>query len=42
MAGRSDTNEQVLQGTLDRLMGDELASWKRFVGAVDLVLSATT
>jgi PadR family transcriptional regulator len=25
-----------------RAMSDELASWKRFVGAVDLVLSATT
>lgn len=24
-----------------RAMGDELASWKRFVGAMDLVLSAT-
>ena len=25
-----------------RVMGDELASWKRFVGAMDLVLSATS
>jgi hypothetical protein len=38
---RQGPAEQVLQGTLDLLTLKALSLWKRFVGAVEFVLTAT-
>lgn len=44
--GTTENNRRAkyyrITATGRRAMGEELASWKRFVGAMDLVLGATT